>query len=77
MQYSRCTFGVAMCGGVGVSCVVWVLSGALFSVGVEVSEGDCVCDGLLGVQLSWQVVVVVLIVVPLLLLHPILSSPFL
>ena len=28
-----------------------MLRGALFSVGVEVCEGCCVCDGLLGVQL--------------------------
>ena len=48
---SRCTCEVSMCGGVGVRegvrvcCVVWVLRGALFSVGVEVSEGRCVRDG--------------------------------
>ena len=34
--------------GVRVCCVVWVLRGALFSVGVKGSEGRCVCDGLLG-----------------------------
>ena len=55
---SRFTCGVSVCGGVAVRegvhvcCVVWVLCGALFSVGVEVSEGECVCDGLLGVLLS-------------------------
>ena len=54
-QYCNC--GVYVCGGVGVRgvrvcCVVWVLRGALFSVGVEVSESRCVCDGLLGVLLS-------------------------
>ena len=37
---------------VHVCCVVWVLRSALFSVGVEVSEGRCACDGLLGVLLS-------------------------
>ena len=56
-----------MCGGVGVRegvrvCrVVWVLRGALFSVDVEMCEGRCVCDGLLGVLLScivgWGVIV--------------------
>ena len=38
-----------------------MLRGALFSVGVEVCEGSCVCDGLLGVLLScivrWGVIV--------------------
>ena len=38
-----------------------MLRGALFSVGVEVREGHCVCDGLLGVLLScifgWGVIV--------------------
>ena len=29
-----------------------MLHGALFSVGVEVCEGRCVCDGLLGVLLT-------------------------
>ena len=54
----RCTCGESVCGGVVVRegvrfCrVVWVLRGALFSVGVEVCEGRCVCDGLLGVLLS-------------------------
>ena len=38
--------------GVCVCCVVWVLRGALFTDGVLVSEGCCVCDGLLGVLLS-------------------------
>ena len=32
---------------VRVCCVVWVLRGALLSVGVSVSEGRCVCDELL------------------------------
>ena len=50
----RCTCGVSVCVGVGVRegvrvcCVVWVVRGALFGVGVEVSEGHCVCEGLLG-----------------------------
>ena len=41
----RCTCEVSVCGGVGVRggvrvcCVVWVLRGALFSNGVEVSGG--------------------------------------
>ena len=47
--------GVSVCGGVRVCCVVWVLRGALFSVAVEVSEGRCVCDGLLGVLSSCNV----------------------
>ena len=38
-----------------------MLRGALFSVGVEVCEGHCVCDRLLGVLLScivgWGVIV--------------------
>ena len=38
-----------------------MLRDALFSVGVEVCEGRCVCDGLLGVLLScivgWGVIV--------------------
>ena len=41
--------------------MVWVLRGALFSVGVEVCEGRCVCGGLLGVLLTcivgWGVIV--------------------
>ena len=41
-----------MCVGVCVCCVVQVFHGALFSVGVVVSEDRCVCDGLLGVLLS-------------------------
>ena len=61
-----CTCGTSVCGGVGVrqgvhiSCVVWVLSCALFSVGVELSEGRWVCGMLLGVLLScivgWRVI---------------------
>ena len=50
--------GVRVC---SVVWVVWVLRGALFSVGVEVCEGRCACDGLLGVLLScivgWGVIV--------------------
>ena len=48
LLHSRCICGMSVCGGVGVRegvrvcCVVWVLRGALFSVGVEVSEGRCV-----------------------------------
>ena len=41
--------------------MVYVLRGALFSIGVEVCKGRCVCDGLLGVLLScivvWGVIV--------------------
>ena len=48
-------------GAWGCAYLVWVLRGALFNVGVEVSEGCCVCDGLLGVLLScivgWGVII--------------------
>ena len=47
--------------GVCVGRVVCVLRCALFRVGVEVCEGRCVSDGLLGVLLScivgWGVIV--------------------
>ena len=48
----RCVWGVGVREGVHVCLVVFVLRGALFSVGVEVCEGSCVCDGLLGVLFS-------------------------
>ena len=42
-----------------------MLRGTLFSVGVEVCEGRCVCDGQLGLLLScvvgWRVIVGVIL----------------
>ena len=34
-----------------------MLHGALFSVGVEVCEGRCVCDGLLSCIIGWGMIV--------------------
>ena len=55
--------GASVCGGVRgwAGGGVWFHLGAPFSVGVEVCEGCCVCDMLLGVLLScivgWGVIV--------------------